>query len=790
MTRRVLVVDDDQHDNDRYCQLLRSCGFEVVSASSADQAFQIIRQQTFDAVLLDMLLTVFLKEQGRLDFGGITVLKAIKASDSATQVIAVTGYGSRDLAVEATREGAMDFITKDFDTEDRLPKVLHIAVTKAQALRAIAAARQVDTDLSSFMPIALPEQIVANSAAMREMLRRAYALAGIASPLLITGEAGVGKTLVASIIHLNGNQASGPFVVVQCRSLSRDLSELFGEAGRPDSGLCAKAEGGTLVLKGIHELPFNQQKRLVDLVTNQLYTPIGGESVSCHLRIIASTTMDLPRLVQTGRFWRDLYAPLSIATLKVPPLRERRDTEDIGAIAGYLLHRYGLAHGISPAATAVLSLYDYAQGNINELDKILREAASAASGTIIELHHLPQELQALANTAGGLERDDGTAKAISMMVRFVPSNPPRLIWDSHVGGGVSSTFHAPFQDADLQLVLRALDAHQWAGSDLDRPKFSDDERSRLRDLNLWAGNWVASDIDQRVGQVLYRALVSDPTARSILESARNLAAGQSQQLALTLRFEPESIQLAALPWELLWDTHQPLLLSKTRLASCVRYIDVPHFVPPPLGPRRTLRLLAVCPTTGVSEELHRAEAQGRAQALQPLVADNLLTIEELRPAFISSLTDRLEDGPPVDILHFYGHGGWQNGAAFLQFDDGRLSSNQVAALVSDVPLIVLHACRSGNVGEESMFTGIAPLLSIEGVAAVVAMQFSVEVKAANRFSAVLYRHLARGVSLQTAVAKARHILYIEHKSSWYVPVVYLRSRDLGPFRLLPQTRTG
>jgi CHAT domain-containing protein len=329
-----------------------------------------------------------------------------------------------------------------------------------------------------------------------------------------------------------------------------------------------------------------------------------------------------------------------------------------------------------------------------------------------------------------------------------------------------------------------LETIQWPYSPTDFSPFTPAEQERLAQFGLWHNQQIAEESDRRIGQMLYHALIADASARSTLESIRNIATERRQPLAITLRFPPDAITLAALPWELLWDERQALLLSRGKLSSSVRYIDLPQALPTPQTTRSTLRLLAVCPAAGIPEQIHTEEQRIRREALQPLIDEGMLEMEELHPARVSALTDRMQDGQPVDILHFYGHGIWQNGKAHLQFDDALLNASQIAALVGDVPLVVLHACRSGTIEVDNLFTGIAPMLSAEGVATVVAMQFTVRITAANRFSSVLYRNLAKGESLQTSVAKARQALYVEHPESWYVPVVYIRSRDMKPVVLV------
>jgi DNA-binding NtrC family response regulator len=772
---RILVVDDDRSDNDRYCQILRSAGYAVQGVFDAEQALQIVLQEHFDVVLLDMLLP--LRMQGRLDFGGIEVLRRIKLRDAATQVIAVTGYGSRELAVEAMSTGAIDYITKDTDTDDRLPGSVRVAIAKFRRLRA---GQPVPTVSPSEVTFTTPDHLVANSDAMRQLLRRAQRLASIDGPLLIVGEPGVGKELIASVLHINSRYATGPFKTISCRSLSANLVELWGDATRSISGICAQSEGGTLVLKGIESISFNQQKQLVNLVDHKMYKPLGTEEwIPCNVRVIGTTTSDLDRLVRQGRFWRQLYEVLSLATLRVPPLRERRD-DDIMAIVGYLLRHYSLASGIGAAAAELLVAYDYAQANIKELEDIIRTAASHSGGGIIQPNHLPQILHSTNNAqpSGSLLVAD--TETTELTIRFLPGDAALLLWESETGTSTRSRLHLPFSEADLPLLLKALDAVQFPNYPLHGPQFIDSEKAVLAQLGLWSDTRITPQIGRHIGQLLYQAVIADPIARSALDGARNIATGKGQSLALTLRFPPDAITLAALPWELLWDERQPLLLSRTKLSTCVRYIDLPQPLPPKPAPRETLRLLAVCPSNGIPETLHAEEQMVRAKAFQPLVDAGLLIVEELHPVYKSDLTDRLQDGPSVDILHFYGHGVWEGGTANLKLDDGLLSASQLASLFGDIPLVVLHACRSGTVGTDDLFTGIAPMISAEGVSAVVAMQFTVSVRAANRFSAVLYRNIAKGESLQVSAAKARQALYMEYKDSWYVPVVYIRARESIP----------
>ena len=775
---QVLVIDDDRYDNDRYCQVLRSAGYTVEATIDPEYALHLINEQEFNVIILDMLLP--LRLNGQLEFGGIELLKRIKQRNSMTQVIAVTGYGSRELAVEAMAAGALDYITKDPDTDDRLPGSVRVAMARIQDLREPHPNSIDDTD--DPVQLTTPSHLVADSTIMRQLLRRTQRLASIDSPVLIVGEPGVGKQLFATVLHINSHYASGPCVVVPCRNLSKNSVELWGEVVSPSSGFCVQAAGGTLVLKDIEELSFNQQKALVNLVAHKLYQPIGAkELVSCNFRVIATTSNDLERLTRQGRFWRGLYDALSVASLDVPPLRERRDKDDLMAITGYLLHQYGLATGVSPEVTEILSSYDYTKGNIRELEEILKFAGQKANFGIIEVQHLPASFHTTLTSNNVTPYSQITTTpdndSIFLTIRFIPGDPAILLWESPSGGSSRSHLSLPFLEADLPIVLKVLDAVQWPSYPLVGPQFEKAEQEKLTQLGLRQKEEIASDVARIIGQLLYRAVIADPVAQIALENVRNLATTNGKSLSIILRFPPDAITLAALPWELLWDERQPLLLSRGKLSSCIRYIDLSQPSPPTVIYNRKLHVLAVCPVSGFPETLRSEERLAREEAFRQLKDKELLVMEDLPVANIGALIDRLQDGEPIDIFHFYGHGVWKNGIAHLQFEDGLLDVSQLAALLSDIPLVMLHACRTATVELDNLFTSIAPMLSAEGVRAVVAMQFTVSAKAANRFSLVMYRNLAKGASLQAAVAKARQALYGEYKNSWYVPSIYIRSRE-------------
>lgn len=773
MSNRVLVIDDDLDDNSRYCRILRSYEYQVHQATTVEQAIRMIAEHYFDVILVDMRLPMQL--DGARIFGGIEVIKRTRAHSYPTQVVAITGYGSRELAVDAMAAGAFDYITKDLETEARLPGVVHLAADRAKKLRDAPSSAGV-----AKVEPTTPGNVVANSEAMRVLLRQLTSMARV-DPLLIIGERGVGKSLVASIVHSSGPRSTGPFEKVSCRGMSDDLVELWGHHANPDLGACHRAADGTLLLKDIEQLSPAQQSRILTFVTQRIYTPVGGATpLRGNLQLIATTSVDLPRLVSQGAFLEPLYAALKGATLRVPPLRERRDKDDIPALAGHILTRDSLALGLSPAAAAALAAYDYSEGNITELGQVLQSAAVQSGGALIEVEHLPPAVRKRGATSGGFQPAHPPDN-VQLTLRFQTNGhePAMVLWESYDNGTARSQFHPPFDAQDLALVLRALDAAQLQSA----AAFSASEFARLQQLNLCNDRTIDGEIERRVGLMLYRALVADETAKVAIATARNSATTRNLSLALILRFPAEAVELAALPWELLRDERQALLLSRNKVSSCVRYIDLPNAVPPPPVAGRSLRLLAICPSAGLDAQHAAANQAELMSALKQVVAQQLVEVEQLTPTDRRTLTDRLQEGERVDILHFVGATTYQGQQPLLHFDDGTLSADRLASIVGDIPLIVLQASNTATLAHDTMSTAFAPVLSAEGVAAVVAMQAAISPAAGARFAAKLYANLARGEALQTAVARARQALYVEFPESWYVPVLYIRSRDLGPFLL-------
>ncbi|HEX9370377.1 MAG TPA: CHAT domain-containing protein, partial [Roseiflexaceae bacterium] len=374
-------------------------------------------------------------------------------------------------------------------------------------------------------------------------------------------------------------------------------------------------------------------------------------------------------------------------------------------------------------------------------------------------------------------------------------------WESDVLGVRESRFTPPYRGADLTLVIRALDVLQYPNypnpetpGQRRRFTFGAEEQARLAALGLWDAGRVRIDAHQRVGRALYRALAADPAGAQALGTARDHATASGQDLALALRFPPGAVEIAALPWELLWDDGPtPLLLSRGRLAGCARHLDLAEALPPPRGRAGPLRILAIAPQAGIPEEVRAEERAARHAAWQPLLERGQVVIDEVRPATRRALVDAIQAGPPPDIVHYYGHGRYAGGAGALLLDSPEAdwswtSASALVTLLGGVRLIALYACQGAMVDDSplGLLSGVAPALSAAGAPLVIGMQLTTRIAAGTRASGVIYRAIVAGQSVQAAVGQARQALYVEEddRTSWYVPALYIRSRDTGPAYLL------
>jgi DNA-binding NtrC family response regulator len=385
---RVLVVDDEKSMRDLLAITLQKAGYDVTLAEGGEAAIEAIRRDPFDAIITDLRMP-------KID--GLQVLRSAKELSPDTAVIMVTAVASTETAVEAMKLGAYDYITKPFKL-DEVNLIIKNALERKrlrdenQYLR-----KQLETQHSF-------ENITGKSARMVEIFDTIRKIADSPSTVMLTGESGTGKELVARAIHFNSHRRDKPFVSVNCGAIPEGLmeSELFGHvkgaftgALTDKQGLFEAAGGGTCFLDEIGEISPCMQAKLLRVLQEREVRRVGGTaSVKVDVRVIAAANKDLAALVADGRFREDLFYRLSVVTIVLPPLRERR--EDIPLLADHFLQSFRAVNdqpprAISPAAMAILVAYNW-PGNVRELQHAIERAAALTANTVLLPEDLPPKL--------------------------------------------------------------------------------------------------------------------------------------------------------------------------------------------------------------------------------------------------------------------------------------------------------------------------------------------------------------------------------------------------------------
>jgi DNA-binding NtrC family response regulator len=388
----LLVVDEDAAIRSACCEIATDLGFVPQTVTTIAAARSLLRDQGIDILLLDLRAPLA---------DGLGLLHEIKALNPALIAVVMTAYATVPAAVEAMRNGAADYLTKPF-TMDELATVLERALERTMERRtAEGASRRLRESLRSPQGLG---NMIGRSPEMDKLYRILAKVAQSTHPVLILGESGVGKELVARSIHSNGPHADRPFVPIDCGSLVPTLmeSELFGYvkgaftgANRAKEGLLASAQGGTVFLDEIGELPLDLQAKLLRALQEKEVRPVGAtHRVAINVRILAATNRDLAAMVEQGRFRKDLYYRLSVVNLRIPPLRERK--QDIPLLAAHFLERMsretGTLHTLSDDALRTLVEYEW-PGNVRELEHSIDRACTLSSGPILHLGDLPTQLQ-------------------------------------------------------------------------------------------------------------------------------------------------------------------------------------------------------------------------------------------------------------------------------------------------------------------------------------------------------------------------------------------------------------
>ena len=393
----ILVVDDDTGHLTTLKTIIKSWGYDVETADDGGKAVEKVQEKPFDLILMDIRMAVM---------SGIEALKKIKAYNPAIPILIMTAYSSVETAVEALKEGAYDYMTKPLDFE-----VLKLTIERAHEHTGLKAENltlkeklKSDFDISNIIGKSLP---------MKELIEMVAMIAPSEATVLITGDSGTGKELIARSIHFNSSRKGEPLVVVNCAALTETLleSELFGHEKGAFTGADKRREGrfmhadkGTIFLDEIGEMSPMMQAKLLRVIQEREIQRVGSDRVfSVDVRIIAATNRDLQKDVSSGKFREDLFYRLNVVNLKVPSLKDKID--DIPLLAQHFLDKYAeknrkTVKGLSPLAMDMLLKYEW-PGNIRELENALERAVILLPGDHITEKELPLSITQSYDVEGG-----------------------------------------------------------------------------------------------------------------------------------------------------------------------------------------------------------------------------------------------------------------------------------------------------------------------------------------------------------------------------------------------------
>jgi len=385
MKKSSLLLIDDDDSLRRVMEFgLTEAGYAVQAAASGEEGLRLFEKGPFDAVITDITMP---------GMSGMEVLAKVRQRDARIPVVIITAYGTIESAVMAMKQGAFDYITKPFN-RDELLLTLDRAFKMMRLERENRELRAEVTDRYRF------ESIIGSSETMREVLDLAGRVAASDATVLITGERGTGKELLAKGVHFNSSRARGPFVAVNCAAIPETLieSELFGHvkgaftgAVRDKEGKFALADGGTILLDEIGDLRIDLQAKILRVLQERTVDRLGDvKSLPVDVRVIASTNRDLEQAIKEGKFRADLYDRINVIALRMPPLRERRD--DIPLLADHFLKKFNKGPRVSMNQEALRALLSYSwPGNVRELESVIERASVLKRGDVITPAELPDK---------------------------------------------------------------------------------------------------------------------------------------------------------------------------------------------------------------------------------------------------------------------------------------------------------------------------------------------------------------------------------------------------------------
>ena len=424
MKNKILIVDDEKLMRVSLEDKLTKEGYAVNSLSNAVEGIKLLQSTNFDAVITDLRLP-------KID--GMDFLREIKKASPDTVVIIMTAYGSIENAVTAMKEGAYDYVTKPFPLEELTVKLQKALKHKDTIAENIMLKQRV---LSQYGY----DNMIGKSEGMKRVFEIISTVSNRDTTILIQGESGTGKELTAGAIHYNSNRRDGPFIKVSCAALNKEIleSELFGHekgsftgAIKMRRGRFELADGGTIFLDDVDDIPLEMQVKLLRVLQEREFERVGGEeTIPVNVRVICATKKDLKKLVQEGSFREDLYYRLHVVTVHLPPLRERK--EDIPLLVTYFIKKYAerqrvTVNSVSQETLNLLMLYNW-PGNIRELENVIEHAVAFCAADTIIPRNLPGNLIEGETPSGIFPIELSTIDSIDLQETLSEAERKLLIW--------------------------------------------------------------------------------------------------------------------------------------------------------------------------------------------------------------------------------------------------------------------------------------------------------------------------------------------------------------------------
>ncbi|MBU0712879.1 sigma-54 dependent transcriptional regulator [bacterium] len=425
---KILIIDDNKSTIDALSQIISEKGYTPISAYSAEDGYKIYKSSAPDMIITDMKLP---------GMSGLDLLKKIRTEDEAIPMIIITAFGTVKSAVQAVKLGAYDFITKPFSVDE-----IEIKIDKALNTRRLALKNRELSLENAYLREEIGHEfseIIGQSAAMQTVFSHIKKVALANSPVLILGDSGTGKELVARAIHFHSNRKDNPFIKVNCAALAQGVleSELFGHEKGSFTGAIRRKPGrfeiaaqGSIFLDEIGEIPADVQVKLLRVLQEKEFERVGGtETLKMNARIIAATNQDLAVLIKSGKFREDLYYRLNVVPITLPSLKNRK--EDIPLLVDHFIGKYNVETGrqvreILPEALSALKNYEW-PGNIRELENVIERAIVMSTNPQIRLEDLPDKL--VSDDIRPSESTQGPINTPGSLVEIVNDFERKLILD-------------------------------------------------------------------------------------------------------------------------------------------------------------------------------------------------------------------------------------------------------------------------------------------------------------------------------------------------------------------------